>query len=120
MAKDLALHPDTWDIYLDDSNDWVMVEDADEVIQRVAVALKTHRGEWLFDTDLGLPYRDSIMAKNPDLEQIQGLIRALIISVDEVTGINQLTLDYNGTARELTVNASISTIYGPAGLGVTV
>jgi hypothetical protein len=119
MAKDFALHPDTWDIYLDDTNDWVMVEDEDEVIQRVAVALKTHRGEWLFDTDLGLDYRGTIMVKNPDLELITGLIRALIVSVEDVTGITQLSLDYDGAARTLDVTGQVTTIYGPAALGVT-
>jgi hypothetical protein len=119
MSKDFALHPETWDIYTDESNDWVTVEDADEVVQRVAVALKTHRGEWLFDTDLGLPYREEIMVRNPDLERITGLVRALIISIEDVTSITQLQLDYNGSARTMRVEGQITTIYGPAGLGVT-
>lgn len=119
MAKDLALHPDTWDIYTDDSGDWVMVEGADEVAQRVSVALKTHRGEWLFDTGLGLPYRESIMVKNPNIERIQGLARALIVSIDDVTGITKLPLLYNAAERTLRVEGQITTIYGPAALGVT-
>jgi hypothetical protein len=119
MAKDLALHPNTWDIYLDDANDWVMVEDADEVIQRVAVALKTHRGEWLFDTDAGLPYREEIMVRNPDLPRITGLIRALITSIDGVTSIKQLRLDHDESARKLSVYGTVATEYGPADFGVT-
>ena len=119
MAKDLALDQSTWDIYLDETNDWVWVEGAAEVAQRVAVALKAHEGEWLFDTDAGLPYRSEIMVRNPDIPRLTGLIRALIVSVDGVDSIRQLRLDYAGSARTLAVTGSITTIFGPANFGVT-
>ncbi len=111
--KDFKIDPATWDLVVE-NGDFVMVEDADEVAQRVAVALKTHRGEWLFDTDLGLPYREEIMVRNPDTERITGLIRALITGIEDVTGLTQLNLDYNGTQRTMQVTGTISTIYGPA------
>jgi hypothetical protein len=113
--KDFKLDTATWDLVVE-NGDFVLVEDADEVAQRVAVALKTHQGEWLFDTDLGLPYREEIMVKNPDLERITGLIRALIIGIEDVTGITQLRLNYSGSARTLQVEGTITTIYGPAAI----
>lgn len=119
MATDFALDQAAWDIYLDETGDWAKVTGAKEVAQRVAVALKTHKGEWLFDTDLGLDYRGVIMVRNPDIPQITGLIRALINSVEDVTGIKQLRLDYDGSARKLGVSGTITTIYGPADFGVT-
>ncbi len=117
MAKDLKIDTETWDIILDDSNDWELVEDADEVAQRVAVALKWHRGEWLFNTDLGLPYRDQIMVKNPQLDQIRGIMRTLITGIEDVEALTQLELDYSPTERKLRVSGTISTIYGPATFG---
>jgi hypothetical protein len=114
---DLKIDTATWDLIVE-NGELATVEDGDEIAQRVAVATKTHLGEWTFDTDLGLQWFGEIFVRDPNIPRITDRFRALWIGIDGVTAILALELIHDPIARSLTVNGTINTEFGPAAVGL--
>jgi len=114
----------TWDLVIVDvageEKQFATVEAEDEVVQRVAVATRTALGEYVYDTDQGLPWHEEILVKAPSLPRITDRFRALWLSIEGVTEIFSLVLTPNYVTRHMTVDGSINTIYGTASLSITV
>jgi hypothetical protein len=108
----------TWDLVVED-NGFAIVEDEDEVAQRVAIATKTHLGEWTFDTDLGLPWMGEILVKDPNIPRITDRFRALWVGIQGVVSVLTLNLAYDPALRHLRVDGAIDTIFGEATVGLT-
>ena len=109
----------TWDLVIGDDLDLETVEKEDEVAQRVAVATRTHLGEWTYDTDEGLPWQGEILIKSPDIPRVTDRIRALWASIAGVTEIFSLKVTPNYATRHLAVDGEINTIFGPATIGLS-
>lgn len=77
--------------------------------QRASVALQTHRGEWLFDNEHGLPFTEEILVKAPNLDQIAARVRAYILTLEGFIGVTQcaLTLDREERRLHIDLNAEI-------------
>lgn len=73
------------------------------VIQRVKIRLKTFLGEYFYDLSAGIPYRQLILVKSPDLRAIQNVFRASIGDTPGIDRVDSITLDYNPIARTLGV-----------------
>jgi hypothetical protein len=87
-----------------------------EMKQRIGIALKTHRGEWLFNVDLGLPYLDEIMVKDPNLDQITSAVRAYLVNdVEGVVGVRSLAVSLDRATRIMTWDLDVETTEGITG-----
>ena len=86
-----------------------------EVIQRVVVAIKTHTGEKLLNTALGLPWSEEILIKNPNLSQITSYARAYLLSIEGVVGVVKLAITIDTVAREMNWALNIETEAGITG-----
>lgn len=82
------------------------------VRQKIATRLKFFLGEWFLDLREGIPYYRDSLVKNPDLEIVRTLYRAVILSVQEVKRIDRLDLKYDSGKRTLGVEFDISLIDG--------
>jgi len=109
------------DIKLDDSGDLVIGTDGDLVlvtgIDAIAQDLKTRllffKGEWDLDTRLGVPYFEEILKKAPDLNVVRSIYNDVITSTEGVLFVDDLTLEYDGPTRRLSVSFSCQTTEGP-------
>jgi len=90
---DIALDIDTNDLVFTASGDLALATRLDAVRQRVALVLRTQRGEWFTDQRLGVDYRRAVFVKNPDLALIRGVIASAIRSVDEVRNVRSVSVD---------------------------
>jgi hypothetical protein len=79
----------------------------EEVKQRAIIAIKTHRGEWLFDTDHGLPWTESILVKGVNVNQVASRIRAYLLTVQGVDGVPALSVSLNSSTRALTITLTL-------------
>jgi len=113
MSRDFHLDQATHDLVMVGGNP-VMAEGVDELRQRVKVRALTHRGEWQFDLAVGMPYREQIMVKNPDLAIVKATIAAELITIPDTTGIiaNEVDID---SGRNLSNRIDMDTVYGPTG-----
>lgn len=83
------------------------------VAQAVWTRLRLWVGEWFLDQTEGTPYQQAILGKHTRAS-IEPAIRSRILETQGVTGIEQFNLSTDPDERKVTINATISTAYGPA------
>lgn len=87
------------------------------VAQAVMTRLRLATGEWFLDLNEGTPYDGQILGHNT------GATRDLAIRIRilETPGVEQISdyLSFVDATRAFVVFANIDTIYGPAGINVT-
>lgn len=73
------------------------------VRQKINIRLLWFFQEWRWDDEAGLPYFEYVFVKNPDTSQIQELIEEQIFNVDEVTAVNDVTVEVDSVTRKATI-----------------
>jgi hypothetical protein len=115
----LALDKLTNDIYFE-KGELQLIKDVQNDPKQIEQNLKTRllffREEWFLDTSVGLPYFSDIMVKTPNIPNISAIIKSEILKVTGVKSIEMFDLFYDIPKRKLTVNFTVSTIYGSATL----
>lgn len=89
----------------------VPVTTSDEVSQNVAIRLQTYLGEWFLDTNLGLPWYQNILG-GKDVRSANLVIRNQIVGTTGVSKVETFNSLWATTTRQLSLYATISTIYG--------
>ncbi len=112
---DLKLGKLTHDIVIE-NHDLVLVKDATGDPQQIEQNLKERllffKGEWFLDTEHGIPYFTDIMKKNPNIPDVEAILKAEILDVSGVNEITKFKIDFNVSLRKLTVNFIVNTDYG--------
>jgi len=115
MSVDLGLDPLTGDLSIID-NDLVLVNTSEQMVQNLKIRLRFFLGEWFLDTTQGLPLYESILVKNPNLPDIDNIIKAEIIDTEDITEILEYNSDYDKVARTYTISFKVRSIYGQSDL----
>jgi len=103
---------DTGDLYIGDDGDLEIITGLDAIRQDLTLRLQTFRGEWFLDERVGIPYFQDILVKSPDINVIRSIFREAILTTDGVVAIDDLTLDYEGATRKLSISFSAQTTSG--------
>lgn len=77
---------------------------ADSVAQKIQNRLLFFKGEWFLDQREGTPWFESILVKSPDIGAIRSILRNVIAGTDGVAGVERVGLDFDRSARTLTVS----------------
>lgn len=80
--------------------------------QAVLTRLRLWRGEWFLDIEEGTPYVPAVLGKHTMLSY-DFAIRQRILDTEGVTSIDEYESLLDDDTRQLTISATISTIYGP-------
>jgi len=85
--------------------------DADYIVQKLAITLRTFLGEWFLDTSAGIPYFEDILKKNYDPTRVESVLKSAIL---DVPGVDQITaFDMNLiNPRTLIVTFTVTTDFG--------
>jgi len=102
------------DILLDPGGDLKISEGGDisltqSVRQAIRLRLKWFLGEWRLGPLIGLDYWGTILVKNPNIVKIRQAIRNEILSVKEVTAVNDVQLVHDKKTRSFTVRFEVVT-----------
>lgn len=89
------------DLYINEKGDITLV---DSVRQKILIRIRWWLGEWRWDDEEGLPYKDELFIKNPDTDEFEMNIRDKIFDVDEVTEVQDVTVAYDRKTRIGTVS----------------
>lgn len=95
---------DNQELVLDASGQLLLVENQEETEQFLEQKLRTFRGEWFLNTNLGLPYFDDILVKRPNPTLIEALLTDEILSTPGVLEILEFSLDLDKATRELSLD----------------
>lgn len=104
------------DLYLDAAGLIATVSGADAVAQNVLTALRLFKGEWHLAVNRGVDWRGEILVAHPDIRAIEFQLRRTVLSVPDVTGVREMSLDFDRGQRDLTISLQIDTVYGPSGV----
>lgn len=92
-----------------------------QLAQYLRSRVRTVRGEWYLDVDVGLPYFEDIMLKAPtNRGHVESLFKQVILLTEEVDSLKSFKMDYIGATRELTVDFQVTSIYADVGVSTNV
>lgn len=94
---DLALGDDG-DLDLS-SGGLALIDGDDALVQHLALRFKLVKGECFLDPDVGVPYFQSVLVKNPDLVAIQSIFRRVILTTPGITEITAFAFAFDASTR---------------------
>lgn len=104
---------DDGDIELDIlTNNLHMVSGQDEILQIILRNLETFRGEWFLQTEMGVPWFQDILVKNPRVETIDAAIIEVIAGSKGVISIQSYQSTFDKELRSLFINFSVQVVTG--------
>lgn len=109
--SDIALNLDTNDLLLT-NGDLSIVDNSDAIQQDLQQSLQLYLGEWFLNTTKGIPYKQQILIKNPNIDLVQADLVSAAMDVPGVTNILDFELNYDSTNRSLSVFIEVQTSNG--------
>lgn len=112
----LYLDPETWDVVVDASGNIALAQNPYAIAQDVASACRLWKGEALFDTTRGVPYKSSVLGNMPPSVMLKDWFKTESMTVPEVVDVTPvLDLDSRKlsgylqvTTQDETFNVNIS------------
>lgn len=90
--QDLALDPVSRDLSLDDAGRLETVDATEALLQRIRVCVRMQRNQWPFDLSAGVPWRELVTVREPDIVAVSAAVRAALLSVPGVERVNSAAL----------------------------
>ena len=97
-----------------EQGDLVLVSGLEYVQQRLRIRLDFGQGEWFLDTAEGVPYKEQILVRNPDLQVISAILRDRILSMPEITRLTSFDLGFDNATGVLRLTFTCETPFGAA------
>lgn len=69
------------------------------IAQKIKQRLGFYKGEWFKDLNLGVPWLQYILIKNPSLEVVRSIVRKAILDVPGVTSVTTCTVTHDTAER---------------------
>ena len=95
-----------------ESNDLVLIEDDIQVSQNLDIKLQFFKGEYPLNITFGVPYFESVLVKNPDIPAVSAIFKSAIMNVPDVNELLEFSLDYDVSARDVSVEFKVNTTFG--------
>lgn len=87
------------------------IDDAEGIAQAILTRLRLYLGEWFLDTTAGTPWKTDILGKYTK-DAYDAAIKNVVLGTTGVNGILEYSSSFDGNQRELTIEATVDTIYG--------
>jgi len=92
-----------------ENDDFVLVDGIDAIAQDMDIRLKFFKGDWFLDTRLGIPYYEKILGQKSRLTAVKAIFRKAMETVEGVTEIVNLLVNYTGKTRRFSVSSKVRT-----------
>lgn len=104
------------DILLDSAGDLYVSPSGDiavgnSVAQKIRIKLLWFEGEWQWNVEEGMPYKESLFVKNPDTNYFENVIRSAIFEIEEITEIKEVEVIFDKKTRSATIRYTALTDY---------
>lgn len=110
--SDLALDQSTGDL-LFTNGDLSLNSGLEAIRQCLQSRLSFFLGEWFLDIDLGVPYYQDVLKKNPDPVVLDGVFKQTILGTPGVIGLDEFDMQLDTSARLFTLKFRARTTDGP-------
>ena len=108
---DIALNAKKHDLIIE-NGDFLLINNAERIAQQIKITILEWLGEWFLDLRDGVPYREYVLIKNPNLNHIRSILITKISNVSGVDKVKTMTLDLDKKNRVLTVDFEVLTSFG--------
>lgn len=99
------------DIYLSGKS-LAIAEDKPAVIQIINNVLRTQRGELSYNTERGIPYLETVLGDNPDVDLWSSYMIDALNGIEYINKIISFVPQINNTNNTLTFISRVSTTFG--------
>lgn len=102
--SDLYIDPTSRDLVISDTGAVRLTAGVPEAAaQRIAVSLLMFTGEYFLDLTAGVPYYESVLVHNPDLDLIRTLFRRIVSQDAYVVDVTKCEVSLDTQSRTLSV-----------------
>ena len=84
MASTILLDRTAWDLCIDASRNIAVATEPYSLAQDAASAIKLFKGEYWYETDLGIPYFEEVLGYNPPVNLLRTLFVDAAMTVPNV------------------------------------
>lgn len=100
------------DVQLDDDGHWLMnadgtdlalIDGIDEQAQSMRTELRTQQGTSIYDPSFGIPYREQVLVRAPDVQSVANVFRGTILGRDDVASVPVFRINLDLATSKLTV-----------------
>ena len=109
---DLKIDTSTGDVAIE-NGELVLLDGSEAIAQHLRVRLQFFLGEWFLDRRIGVPYYQKLLGQKPNTTTVKALMRQVIAATPGIETINDLTVDYDGATRVLSISFRSETSEGP-------
>lgn len=102
-VRDLKIDATTGDLVVDGA-DLALVSDLDAIGQSVRTRLRFFLGEWFADLDVGVPWWQSILVRNPNLGVVREALRSTVANTPGISRVESFDFAFTAATRDLTVS----------------
>lgn len=89
---------------LDLSGDEVSLVDGDAALaQHLLIRLRFFKGEFFLNEDIGMPYYQKILVKNPDFTAVRAIFRKAILNTPGIAGLQAFSFSLDSATRVATL-----------------
>lgn len=81
------------------NGDFVLTSGVEAVAQFVGQRVQTWLGEWFLDITEGVPYREKVFLKNPDILDVSNVLKVMIIQSPGIIQLNSFDFTFDSAAR---------------------
>jgi len=107
--RDLALHPQTHDLFFENGN--IALNEGPELFaQQLRIRLKRQLGEWMWDTSRGIPYREEILVRNPNVGVIAAHFKSTILGTPNAIRLESFDIEI--TDQMMSIRFEVVTLWG--------
>ena len=109
--SDLFMNLETNDLDIQ-NNDLYMANGDDAIAQDLQQQLQLWLGEWFLDTTKGVPYKQIILVKNPNLDLVQASLTDTVLNVPGIAQMLDFSITYDPTNRAASVEVEAQSTSG--------
>lgn len=84
-----------------------LIDGVELVVQRLRVALNTHRGEWLLDETVGIPYRDWAQVSPVPTRAVEARLRDVILGTPGVLRLDDFSVTFSSATETFTAVGTV-------------
>lgn len=94
------------------NGDLSIVSGSDAIAQDWQQQMQVWAGEWFLDNTIGVPYKQTILVKNPNLDLVQAALLTATTNVPGIVLILDFNFNYDNNSRSISVSIVAQTSTG--------
>lgn len=89
-----------------------LVSGQDAVRQAAECRLRTFRGEWFLDANLGVPWVERVLGRKASVAPVRAIVREELLAIPGVSGVRALNVRFDRSTRTMAIDFVLQTAAG--------